>query len=82
MFLHSLAYLFSVGLLRNKFQVTSFLLPSLWQHGIGKYNAPTAAENLKGEVCRNNFSDKFGGIRAKISYRSPQIGERIRSLKK
>ena len=34
--------LFSVGLLRTKFQVPNFLLSSLWQHGRGKHNVPTA----------------------------------------
>jgi len=49
MFLHSLAFFLSVWLSKNKFQVPNFLFSSLLQLGRGKYNVPTATENLQGE---------------------------------
>jgi len=61
--------LFSVGLLRTKFQDQSFLFSSLWQYGREKYSVPTATKNLKGEsFSYESFSGKFGEIRANYSF--------------
>ena len=49
---------FPVGSLRTKFQVPNFLFSSLWQHGRGKLNVPTATENLLGK--RLSYKSFFG----------------------
>jgi len=66
MSLHNLAHFFSVVLLTTKFVVPNVLFSRLWQHGKGKYNVPTAAENLQREsLWHKIFSGKSGEIRAK-----------------
>jgi len=41
----------------------------VWQHGRGKCNVPTAAENLKGEsLTHKRFLGKSGEIRANIPH--------------
>jgi len=49
--LAQLSVLFSVGLLRSKFQGANFQISSLWQLGRGKYNVPTrvAESDLESE---------------------------------
>jgi len=55
----------SVLFLRTIFQVPNILFS--WQRGGGKYNAPTATENLLREsVSNRSFSTNFGKIRADI----------------
>jgi len=39
----------SADLLRTNFTVANFLFSSLWQHGAGKYKAPTATKNFQRE---------------------------------
>jgi len=41
-----LSVLFSVGFLRNKFQVPNVQFSRLWEHGGGKYDVSTATENF------------------------------------
>ena len=52
MSLDGLACVFQLGYLIAKFQVPNFLFSSLWQYDRGKYNVPTATEDLGEKVCR------------------------------
>jgi len=52
---------FQLGHLSTEFQVPNFLFSSLWQHGRGKYNVPTAIEKLWGKrLSHRSFRSNLG----------------------